>query len=116
MKTAVINIKTEIKLKSEAQKVAEELGLSLSVLINGFLKQIVKTKTVTFSTSPIEEPSEYLIRDLKKSEEDIKEGWLSPGLYTAKEAIAWLDDPNRKYVRDFHKKVRKTTRKGPRKN
>ncbi len=60
-------------VKKKAQKVARELGLNLSGLINGFLKQIIRTKTVTFSSAS-EEPSEYLMQALKESAEDIKAG------------------------------------------
>lgn len=72
MNSAVINIKTNPVIKAKAQKVAEELGFSLSSLINGYLKHLVKTKTVHFTTS--EEPTQYLIDALKESEEDIKAG------------------------------------------
>ena len=38
MNSTVINIKTDIKVKQEAQKIASDLGLTLSGAINGFLK------------------------------------------------------------------------------
>ena len=72
MNTAVINIKTDPLLKTKAQKVASELGFSLSSLINAYLKQLVQTKTVSFSLE--EKPSKYLLKSLKESEEDIKAG------------------------------------------
>lgn len=69
---AIVNVKVDSKVKKQAQKVAEELGLSLSALINAYLRQLIRNKTVTFSTS--EEPSDYLIESLKVSGEDIKAG------------------------------------------
>ena len=36
MKTAVITLKIEPKIKKEAQKAAEEFGMSLSSLVSGF--------------------------------------------------------------------------------
>ena len=72
MNTAVINIKINPQVKKDAQKVAGKLGLSLSSLINGYLRQLIKTKTVTFSLR--EEPSEYVIQALKESRKDIKAG------------------------------------------
>lgn len=72
MNTAVINIKTEPQVKKKAQVVAEEMGISLSSLINGFLRHLIKTKTVTFTAH--EEPSPWLIQALKESREDIKAG------------------------------------------
>lgn len=88
MNTAVINVKTEPQLKAKAQKVAEELGFSLSAIIKAYLKQLIKTKTVSFSVS--EEPSEYLIQALKEAEEDRKKGKGSPTFDNAKDAIKWL--------------------------
>lgn len=72
MNTAVINVRVEPTTKRQAKKIADELGLSLSSLIHGFLKNVIRTKSVTFSLS--EEPSEYLIQSLKESQADIKAG------------------------------------------
>lgn len=72
MNSAVINIKVKPEVKKAAQKRAEELGMSLSAVINGFLNHMIKTKTVVFSTS--EEPTQYLLDALKESREDIKSG------------------------------------------
>jgi len=49
MKT-VINIKADKATKERAKKIAQELGLSLSAVINAYLKQFVKNKSVYFST------------------------------------------------------------------
>lgn len=95
MNTAVVNVKVNPETKRQAQKVVEELGLSLSSVINGFLKQLIRTRTITFSTS--EEPSEYMVKALKKSEEDIKAGRVSPTFDNAKDAIAWLENPKATY-------------------
>lgn len=73
MNTAVINIKINPKVKTKAQKIASELGFSLSSLINGYLNQLIRTKTVHFSTRE-EIPSEYMIQALKEAEEDRKAG------------------------------------------
>ena len=73
MKAAVINIKTDPVVKAKAQKVASELGFSLSALINGYLNQLVKTKTVLFSATD-KVPSEYMVKALRESEEDRKKG------------------------------------------
>lgn len=73
MKTTVINIKTDTKVKKEAQKVAADLGLSLSGVINGFLKQFIRTKTVIFT---LDEgiPSQYLLNSVQSADEDRKKG------------------------------------------
>lgn len=72
MNTAVINIKINPQVKKDAQKLAKDLGFSLSSLINGYLKQIIRTKSVNFDLT--ERPSEYMIQALKESKKDIKAG------------------------------------------
>lgn len=72
MNTAVVNVKVNPKVKKDAQKIAEQLGLSLSSLINGYLRHLIRTKMVTFSLT--EEPTEYMLQALKESQADIKAG------------------------------------------
>lgn len=90
MNTAVINIKTDAKLKTRAQKVASDLGFSLSSLINGYLNQLIKTRTIHFSTTE-ENPSEYMIQALRESEEDRKVGRYKSFNSTDK-ALEYLDN------------------------
>ena len=78
MNTSVITVKTPSEVKTKAQEVAKELGFSLSSLVNAYLRQLVKTKTVHFSLP--EEPSPFLLNSLKESKEDIK-GSLGMYLY-----------------------------------
>ena len=49
MPTSVINIKTDPKVKEEAKKIASELGLTLSSVINAQLKQFIRSKSIFFS-------------------------------------------------------------------
>jgi addiction module RelB/DinJ family antitoxin len=51
MKT-VINIKTEKEIKISAQKLAKEMGFSLSAVINAHLRQFIRNKEIYFSISP----------------------------------------------------------------
>lgn len=90
MYTAVINIKTEPETKKKAQAVAQEIGVSLSALLNAYLKQLVRTKKVEFSLG--EEPSPYLIKVMKKAEKNYKEGKGSPVFRTGEEAVKWLEE------------------------
>ena len=46
MKSAVINLKTNPELKQKAQQKAQELGLSLSAVINLQLREFVKGKDI----------------------------------------------------------------------
>ena len=95
MNTAVINIKIEPEIKARAQKVASELGMSLSGILNAYLTQLVRTKSINFSAK--EQASEYLLKELKKSKDNKKGGWVSPSFTNAKEASLWLNNPNSHY-------------------
>lgn len=97
MNTAVINIKVQPDIKKKAQIVASELGFSLSSLINAYLRQLIKTKTITFSASS-EEPTEYLLQALRESKEDIKTGKVSPSFTNADDAVTWLNNPKKRYA------------------
>src|SRR3989344_7390032 len=88
MNTAIVNVKVNPTVKRQAQKVAEDMGLSLSALVNGFLKHLIKTKTVTFTAS--EEPTPYLLRALRESKEDIKAGRVT-SFKNPKDALTYLD-------------------------
>lgn len=90
MNTAVINVKIEPKVKAQAQRIAESLGLSLSAVINGYLKQLIRTKTITYSLHSAEEPTPYLLDSLKNAEDDIKAGRVISFDKPAK-AIKYLD-------------------------
>lgn len=69
MKT-VINIKTDKEVKRDAQRLAENLGFSLSAVINAYLRQFVRNKEVYFSISP--RMSSSLEKLLSGIENDIK--------------------------------------------
>ena len=73
MATAIINIKTDVKIKKEAQKISSELGLSLSSAINGFLKQMIRDKKVFFSLDE-SSPSEYLLSSVANAKKERKSG------------------------------------------
>lgn len=95
MSTSVINVKIDQKTKKAAQQVAGKLGLTLSGVINGFLKQFVRTRTVTFSVS--DKPTPFLIKQLEESRKDVEAGRVSPGFSNAKDAIAWLNRKDDKW-------------------
>jgi len=44
MNSTIINIKTDPKIKKEAKKITAEMGLTLSGAINGFLRQLIRSK------------------------------------------------------------------------
>ena len=66
----VIHIKADKEIKENAAKVAHELGLNLSDVINASLRTFIRTRTVIFSDTPQMTPE--LEKYLEKVEEDIK--------------------------------------------
>ena len=98
MSYSIVSTKVDPQTKKEAMETAAELGMPLSVIIKAFLKQFIRTKSVSFSAYLEEEPSDYMIQELKKSEEDVKAGRVSPSFTNAKDALTWLDDPNATYA------------------
>lgn len=97
MNTAVVNIKVEPTIKKRAQKIAHELGLSLSSLLNAYLREVVRTKRVSFDLR--EEPSDYFIKAMKEAREDVEKGRVSPSFANAEDAIAWLHGKKKTYAR-----------------
>lgn len=87
--TTGIYIRINSDMKEKAQEVANKLGFSLGTLIKAYVKQLIKTKQVHFNLE--EKPTQYLIDSIKRAEKDIKEGNVSPGFKTGKEAVDWLD-------------------------
>lgn len=86
----VIHIKADKEVKENAKKLAHELGLNLSDVINASLRTFIRTRTVIFSDSPQMTPE--LEKHLEKVEEDIKYHRNIIGPFkNAKEANKYLD-------------------------
>jgi len=85
MKTSVINVKTDRDVKKNAQKVAEELGLSLSTVINAYLRQFVRNKEIHLSTT--HHMSSGLEKFLGKVERDIATGKNFSGPFSSKKEL-----------------------------
>jgi addiction module RelB/DinJ family antitoxin len=89
MKT-LINIKTESGVKENAKRLAKELGLSLSDVINAALRNFIRSREVYFSAIPHMTPE--FERLLGNIEEDMKEKKnLSPAFSSSKELEQYLD-------------------------
>lgn len=90
MSKTVINIKADRKVKEQAQKIARELGLPLSTVINAYLKDFVRRRKVTFSLEPELRPEVEKL--LKRASEDYKAGRNISGPFrSGKEMDAYLD-------------------------
>ena len=86
----LINIKTEKEVKSHAQKLAKEMGLSLSAVINAFLRQFVRNREIYFSTAPKMTPE--LENLLGKIEFDVQRNRnISRGFSSGKDIKKHLD-------------------------
>lgn len=72
MSKVTINIKADMVIKTKAQKVAADLGMPLSTIINAYLHQLVRTKRVDFAMDS--EPTPYLKKAIKEAEADYKAG------------------------------------------
>jgi len=89
MNTAVINFRTDKVVKVQFKKVAEELGLGVSSLLNALMRQVIKTKRVQLDVAE-EQPSDYLVRALKQSQKDYDKGdYVS--FDDPKDALKFLD-------------------------
>jgi DNA-damage-inducible protein J len=88
MKTA-LNIKTDKDIKQKAQKIAGELGLPLSSIINAYLRQFVREEEIYFSiASTMTHQLEVIIEEAEKDLAQNKN--ISPAFSSAKELDRYL--------------------------
>jgi DNA-damage-inducible protein J len=88
MSSTVISVKIDQKTKDEAQQVADQLGFSLSAVIKAQLKHLIRTRSLAVSLP--EEPSDYLVKSLRQSDEDIAAG-RTLSFKTGQDALAYID-------------------------
>lgn len=89
-----MSIKTDKKLKDQAQKIAKNMGFPLGTLLNAYMRQLVINKVVYFSSQPTYFMSDYLESELTDIEKDIVENKnISPGFKDIKEALDYLHQP-----------------------
>ena len=84
----MINVKTDKKLKKDAQRVAQALGLPLGTIVNHYLRNLVREKRVVFSTPLV--PNAKTRALLDKIERDRKKGKNFSAPLTLDEAIEYL--------------------------
>jgi addiction module RelB/DinJ family antitoxin len=95
MNTTVINFKTDKVVKERAQKIAGEMGLNLSDVMNVCLRDFVKRKELNIS---LENPNKKTLERIKVAIKEVKKGKVSPSFSDIDEAIKWLDDEGGKYA------------------
>lgn len=89
MNSAVINIKTDPALKEDVKKVAQEMGLPISTLLNACLRELVRERRVVFSAPPaLNQRTKKL---LARIDRDIRKGKNADGPFSPAEAMRYLD-------------------------
>ena len=81
MNSATINIKVDPQTKKQAQKIADDIGFSLSGILNAYLKEFIRTRSIH-----IELPKEAELTDYAKSMLAISQKELKEGTYLAFES------------------------------
>jgi addiction module RelB/DinJ family antitoxin len=85
----MLSIKLDKSLKTEAQELAQRLGVSLNAVINSYIKQFISEEKVTFSDHPV--LNKRAQKHLSKLIADAKAGKNMVGPFsTAEEMIASL--------------------------
>ena len=89
MAKILINIKADKEVKEKAQKIAHDLGMPLSTVINAYLRQFIRTKEVHFSMEGELKP--VAKRRLDRLTKEAREGKnLSPAFSNTEDAIDYL--------------------------
>lgn len=90
MVKVLINIKADKDVKEKAQKVAYDLGMPLSTVINAYLHQFIRTKEVHFALEGELKPA--VKKKLDRLTKEAKEGKnLSGPFSTTEEMDAYLN-------------------------
>ena len=89
MKT-VLNVKTDVEVKKQAQELAKYLGVPLSTVVNAYLKEFIHSGEFTLRREPQLRPE--VAKRIEKAVEESKEGKnLSPAFSNVEDAMAWLN-------------------------
>jgi addiction module RelB/DinJ family antitoxin len=91
MAKTVLNVKTDVSVKKQAQALAKKIGVPLSTIVNAQLKQFISEQRVEFSVPLV--PNARLRKVIEQAEKDIREkntDAFSPKFNNAEDAIAWL--------------------------
>lgn len=86
----IINFKTKPKVKAQAQKLAAQMGLDLSDVLNVALRNFVQNKIVYINLGAEDKPSNWLVKTVGSGRQEIKAKKLSPVFKDAKSAGKWL--------------------------
>jgi antitoxin component of RelBE/YafQ-DinJ toxin-antitoxin module len=89
MDKTVINIKTDKSLRDKAKKMASNIGIPLSTILNAYLRQFTRTGEVHFYTEGRLKPS--VEKKLARLHKDVEQGKnLSPSFDNPEDALKYL--------------------------
>lgn len=75
--TTIINFKTDSKIKTEAQKIAENMGLNLSDVLNVYLRNFVRHKELYISLAKDEsKPTDALVSAVREAKIEYEKGGI----------------------------------------
>lgn len=84
----LIHIRTDKKIKDEAQKILADMGFNISSFVNASMRKLVREKKIEFEYYP----NTKTTNELKKAEMDVKKGKnLSPSFSDRKKMDDYLD-------------------------
>ncbi len=86
--TTVISVKLDKRVKDSAQEVAKSMGLTLSALINSYLRQVSASRQVTLYAPEVATPQMEKI--IAEAEAEIAAGEVSEGFESVDEFLAEL--------------------------
>lgn len=73
--TTIVNFKTDKKIKTQAQKIAEDMGLNLSDILNIYLRGFVRAKELYINLNQDEsKPSKKLLEAVKDARKERASG------------------------------------------
>lgn len=79
-------LRLDTSVKHKAQKMAASINMPLSTIVNNYLYHFSNNKELAF-----EYPSPKLIKMIEESEDDLKNGCVSPVFTDTKSAMKWLN-------------------------
>lgn len=89
MKT-VLNVKTDVEVKKQAQELAKYIGVPLSTVVNTYLKEFINSGEFTLRREPQLKPE--VAKRIDKAVAESKEGkGLSPTFDTIHDVVDWLN-------------------------
>jgi len=85
----MLSIKIDKTVKQKAQGLAHDLGVSLNAIINGYIREFLNERQVTFTDQPMPNKRTQKVLDRLLADSKADKNFIGP-FYTAEEAIKAL--------------------------